>query len=83
VGAWIEFGPGSLAVLPYETVRMARDPRKTLLAFLQSAYEAGAGLAGWDTTSFESNWCPTPDQLRQLQATAAADFGRPSEVPGR
>ena len=83
VGAWIEFGSGSLAVLPYETVRMAREPKATLLAFFQSAYEAGASLAGWETTSFESNWCPTPNQLRQLQATAAADFGRPSEVPGR
>ena len=77
VGEWIEFGGGSLAVLPYETVRVARDPRTTLLAFLQSAYEAGARVAGWDTTGFESNWCPTPDQLRRLQGTAASDLGRP------
>ena len=48
-GEWIEFGAGSLAILPYETVRTAPDPRQTLLAFLQSAYEAGARLAGWDT----------------------------------
>jgi len=26
-GAWIEFGSGSLAVLPYQAVRTARDPR--------------------------------------------------------
>ena len=26
-GSWIEYGSGSLAVLPYETVRGARDPR--------------------------------------------------------
>jgi len=77
VGTWIESGAGTLATVPYETVRTARDPRTTLLAFCQSAYEAGARLAGWDTTSFTSNWCPTPDQLRQLQATATADFGRP------
>jgi hypothetical protein len=77
VGTWIEYGAGSLAIVPYETVRTARDPRTTLLAFCQSAYEAGARLAGWDTTSFTSNWCPTPDQLRKLQATATADFGRP------
>jgi Family of unknown function (DUF5996) len=75
-GAWIEFGSGSLAVLPYEAVRSARDPRTTLLAFCQSAYEAGARLAGWDVTSFESTWCPTPSQLRQLHASAAAAFGR-------
>jgi hypothetical protein len=77
VGTWIEYGAGSLAIVPYETVRTARDPRTTLLAFCQSAYEAGARLAGWDTTSFTSNWCPTPDQLRKLQVTATADFGRP------
>ncbi len=77
VGDWIEFGPGSLAILPYESLRTARDPRATLLAFCQSAYEAGAGLAGWDTRGFESNWCPTPDQLGELRVTAAADFGRP------
>jgi hypothetical protein len=63
-------------VLPYEAVRTARAPRTTLLAFCQSAYEAGACLAGWDTTTFTSTWCPTPDQLNQLHATAAAGFGR-------
>jgi Family of unknown function (DUF5996) len=77
-GSWIEYGSGSLAVLPYETVRGARDPRTTLLAFCQSAYEAGARLAGWDTISVESKWCPTPGQLNQLHASAAAEFGRPS-----
>jgi hypothetical protein len=78
VGEWIEYGPGSLAVLPYESVRSARDPRATLLAFCQSAYEAGARLAGWDTTAFESRWCPTPAQLRELEAVVAANFGRPT-----
>jgi Family of unknown function (DUF5996) len=77
VGDWIEYGAGSLAVLPYEVVRTAPDPRRTLLAFCQSAYEAGARLAGWDAGSFESTWCPTPDQLEQLRITAAADLGRP------
>ncbi len=75
-GEWIKSGQGSLAVLPYETVRTARTPRTTLLAFCQSAYEAGARLAGWDTTSFTSTWCPTPDQIRQLHANAGADLGR-------
>jgi len=60
-GAWIESGSGSLAILPYETVRTAREPRTTLLAFCQSAYDAGARLAGWDTTSLTSTWCPTPE----------------------
>jgi hypothetical protein len=75
-GAWTESGSGSLAVLPYETVRTAPDPRTTLLAFCQSAYEAGAQLAGWDTASFQSAWCPTPEQLRRLHAGARAALGR-------
>ena len=77
VGAWHASGTGSLAVLPYETVRLARDARTTLLAFCQAAYEAGARLADWDTTDFSSSWCPTPAQLEQLQASAASDLGRP------
>ena len=53
-----EFSKSGLAVLPYETVRTARDPRKALLVFLQSAYEAAAALAGWDLAALESNWYP-------------------------
>ena len=75
-GAWTESGSGSLAILPYETVRTAADPRTTLLAFCQSAYDAGARLAGWDTTSLTSTWCPTPSQLHQLHASAVSDLGR-------
>jgi Family of unknown function (DUF5996) len=75
-GEWIPFNAGSLAVLPYESVRTAPDPRQALLAFCQSAYEAGAGLAGWDTDGFTSKWCPTPAQLQQLHAGAAATLGR-------
>ena len=67
-GDWMQHGAGSLAVLPYETVRTATDPRATLLAFWQSAYEAGARIAGWDTADFESAWCPTPGRLAQLRA---------------
>jgi len=48
-GEWIESGSGSLAVLPYETVRTAPEPRTMLLAFCQGAYEAGSRLGGWDT----------------------------------
>jgi hypothetical protein len=78
LGSWTASGSGSLALLPYDAVRTARDPRTTLLAFCQSAYEAGARIAGWDTASFESKWCPTPTQLKELHATAAAEFGRPA-----
>jgi hypothetical protein len=42
-------------ILPYEAVRMAADPNATLLAFLESTYEAAADLAGWDRVALE---CP-------------------------
>ncbi len=43
---WAEQGSGSLALLRYDVVRTASDPRATLLAFLESAYRAGAGGGG-------------------------------------
>jgi hypothetical protein len=70
VGDWVASGSGSLAILPYDVVRTAPDPRRSLLAFLQGAYEAGASLAGWDTSSFESKWCPSPSELHDLRSTA-------------
>lgn len=57
---WIELGTGSLAILPYETVREAADPKATLLEFLESAYEAGADAAGWNRAELLSSWCPLP-----------------------
>jgi Family of unknown function (DUF5996) len=48
----------TLALLPYEAVRAADDPRAALLEFLESAYEAGAEAAGWDRRDLESPWCP-------------------------
>ena len=65
---WTEYGGGSLALLPYEAVRTAADPRTALLAFLESAYRAGAALSGWDQAALESSWCPTPPQLNQILA---------------
>src|SRR5262249_51786582 len=76
-GAWVESGSGSLALLPYESVRTSGRPRETLLSFLESAYEAGARLAGWDISAFESRWCPTPEQLKTLHTTAVGELGRP------
>jgi hypothetical protein len=53
-GAEWTAGPGgSLAVLPYESVRTAADPARALGDFLQSAYEAGANTAGWDRAGLE------------------------------
>jgi len=46
--AWQDMGRSSLAVLPYDVVREAADPAATLLAFYESAYQAGATCALWD-----------------------------------
>lgn len=40
-------------VLPYDAVRTAADPDATLLAFLQSTYDAAADLGRWDRASLE------------------------------
>jgi hypothetical protein len=47
--AWWEPRDGShLAVLGYDDARAASDPRAGVLDFYESAYQAGARLAGWD-----------------------------------
>jgi hypothetical protein len=56
--AWQEGPTGHLAVLPYEAVRTAVDPRADVLAFFESAYQAGAHAAGWDRAGLASSWCP-------------------------
>ena len=53
---------GSLAILRYDDVRAADDPRSTLVDFLQSAFEAGASLAGWDLFDTATQWCPVPSE---------------------
>ncbi|NCF63826.1 MAG: hypothetical protein GWP58_13325 [Gammaproteobacteria bacterium] len=37
-------------ILPYETVRTSADPESTLMAFLESTYDAAASLGDWDRT---------------------------------
>jgi Family of unknown function (DUF5996) len=56
--SWQPTGSSHLALLPYDEVRNAADPRGSLLDFLQSAYEAGAATAGWDADRLRSSWCP-------------------------
>jgi hypothetical protein len=55
--SWAE-PPSPLALLPYDAVRAAADPREALLSFLESAYQAGAGAAGWDVADLASSWYP-------------------------
>jgi hypothetical protein len=52
---WQNTGSGSLAVLPYDAVRTTADPGRTLLAFFESGYRAGATRAGWDMAAFETS----------------------------
>jgi hypothetical protein len=40
-------------VLPYEAVRTSARPADTLLQFLQTTYDAGADLGGWDRRALE------------------------------
>ena len=44
---WADRGGNALALYRYDDLRRAADPRAALLDFLQSAYDAGAGRAGW------------------------------------
>ena len=65
---WREGPTGSLALLPYDEVRTAPDPRRRLLAFLQSAYQAGVDATGWPADELASSSCPSPIELQQLTA---------------
>ena len=40
-------------ILPYDAVRTSADPDQTLLAFLQSTYDAAADSAKWDREALE------------------------------
>lgn len=46
---------GGQFLLPYQVVREADDPDATLLAFLQSTYEAAAVHAEWDREALEDD----------------------------
>ncbi|MEO1712885.1 MAG: DUF5996 family protein [Bacteroidota bacterium] len=45
---WMDSNGSPMALLSYADVRASENPRATLLAFLESAYQAGAKRAGWD-----------------------------------
>jgi hypothetical protein len=61
---WREQGSGHLAVLPYDDARAGADPRGTVLEFYESAYQAGARLAGWDVARHASPGGITDPRLR-------------------
>jgi hypothetical protein len=64
--AWRETPSGSMALLAYDQVRETQDARITLLAFLQSAYDAGVRAAGWNHQELTSSFCPSPAELQAL-----------------
>lgn len=45
---WVPSGSGHNAYLAYDVPRTSNDPVGTVLDFFESAYRAGATLAGWD-----------------------------------
>jgi hypothetical protein len=46
---WAESNGAHMALLMYDDARGSNDPRGMILEFLESAYQAGAKRAGWDT----------------------------------
>lgn len=64
---WQEGPTGSLAILAFDEIRTAAEPRRALLGFLQSAYEAGVEAAGWPADELASSACPSPAELRRLR----------------
>ncbi|MGB3616908.1 MAG: DUF5996 family protein [Catalinimonas sp.] len=49
---WVESNGSPMALLSYDAVRTADNPRQALLDFLESTYQAGARRAGWDRERF-------------------------------
>lgn len=58
---WQSAGGSHTALLDYDEVRRSDNPGETLLSFLDSAYQAGAGRADWDVEALEHN----PEQLER------------------
>lgn len=52
---WKVTNGSSMALLMYDDLRQMDDPWAALLDFLESAYQAGARLAGWDIDDLTSN----------------------------
>lgn len=50
--SWQEANGSHMALLMYESLRTADDPRAAALEFLETTYQAGAKAAGWDVEEF-------------------------------
>jgi hypothetical protein len=51
--SWQEANGSHMALLMYDDVRNAENPRDLVLKFLESAYEAGGKRADWDVEAFQ------------------------------
>lgn len=49
---WVDNNGSPMALLRYNDLIKEADPKKTLLAFMESTYQAGAKLAHWDIEGF-------------------------------
>jgi hypothetical protein len=67
-GAYFHEGLGEF-VLPYEAARRDPWPAEAISAFLDSAYEAAAGLAHWDRATLERAASATPPEHRTGHGT--------------
>jgi hypothetical protein len=75
------FDPGfGEFLLPYDAVRSASDPDAAVLEFFQSAYDAGADLAGWDRPALEPAALPSrpPDRPWSTMAAGNPAAGNPA-----
>jgi Family of unknown function (DUF5996) len=62
---WLPRTGSHLAVLRYDDARALDDPRPGVLDFYESAYQAGARLAGWDVQRLASPGGITDPTLRR------------------
>ena len=46
--SWVDSNGSPMAFLSFEDVKSLPDPRQAVLDFLESAYQSGANLAGWN-----------------------------------
>ena len=53
---WIDNAGSSMALLPYDRIRLSKTPEEDLLAFLEGAYLAGAKLANWDIDALKHDY---------------------------
>lgn len=70
-------------ILPYETVQESADPAATLMAFLESTYQATADLGGWERDLLDCmqgrRGQPRPHDAGQHSPTVAPPSDEPIE----